>query len=80
MSAASVDEVTEGLNLSESELAAIAYVREQIVVASKTNLLCIDGMDVNARQLDCLVRHVRGWTVKMVMYLDNDLICKDAQL
>ena len=53
------DEVTEGLNLSESELAAIAYVREQIVVASKTNLLCIDGMDVNARQLDCLVRHVR---------------------
>lgn len=53
------DEVTEGLNLSESELAAITYVREQIAVVPQKNLVCIDGMNVNAGQLDCLVRPVR---------------------
>ena len=53
------DEVTEGLNLSEFELAAITYVQEEVVVAPKKDLVCIDGLNVNAGQLDCLVRPVR---------------------
>lgn len=53
------DEVTEGLSLSVFELAAITYIREEIAIAPKKDVVRIGGVTLNAGQLNCLVRPLR---------------------
>ncbi|CAN6202696.1 unnamed protein product [Urochloa humidicola] len=71
---ASIGEVTKGLKLSELELRAIRFVQEEIAIDSnsKKDLVLINGMDVTAWHMRCLVRPVKENGVEK--WLDSRIV------
>ncbi|CAL4992190.1 unnamed protein product [Urochloa decumbens] len=71
---ASVGDVTKGLKLSDLELCAIRFVQEEIAIDSNSNkaLVDINGLEVTAWHMNCLVRPVKENSVEK--WLDSRII------
>jgi len=52
-------EATEGLHLSDLEMASITFVLEELAIDPGKNLLEIGGIGLSASRFNCLVRPVR---------------------